>query len=74
MSDDGIAEIMREMERNALRLQNGIKLAMGMEFARVGPTPKQTVWSSGKTELWRYDTEPGAVKLRARRSCSCRAS
>ena len=62
MSEDGIAEIMREMERNALRLQNGIKLAMGMEFARVGPTPKQTVWSSGKTELWRYDTEPGAVK------------
>jgi polyhydroxyalkanoate synthase len=62
MSDDGIAEIMREMERNALRLQNGIKLAMGMEFARVGPTPKQTVWSSGKVELWRYDTEPGAVK------------
>ena len=50
------------MERNALRLQNGIKLAMGMEFVRVGPTPKQTVWSSGKTELWRYDTEPGAVK------------
>ena len=64
MSDDGIAEIMREMERNALRLQNGIKLAMGMEFVRVGPTPKQTVWSSGKVELWRYDTEPGAVKYR----------
>ncbi len=62
MSDDGIAEIMKEMERNALRLQNGIKLAMGMEFARVGPTPKQTVWSSGKVELWRYDTEPGAVR------------
>jgi polyhydroxyalkanoate synthase len=33
-----------------------------MEFARVGPSPKQTVWSSGKVELWRYDTEPGAVK------------
>jgi len=62
MSDDGIAEIMREMERNALRLQNGIKLAMGTEFVRVGPTPKQTVWSSGKVELWRYDTEPDAVR------------
>ncbi|MEA2312745.1 MAG: poly[(R)-3-hydroxyalkanoate] polymerase subunit PhaC [Solirubrobacteraceae bacterium] len=62
MSDDGIAEIMREMERNALRLQNGIKLALGMEFARVGPTPKRTVWSSGKVELWHYDTEPGAVR------------
>ena len=62
MSDDGIAEIMREMERNALRLQNGIKLAMGVEFVRVGPTPKQTVWSSGKVELWRYDTAPGSVR------------
>jgi polyhydroxyalkanoate synthase subunit PhaC len=64
MSDDGIAEIMREMERNALRLQNGIKLAMGTEFVRVGPTPKETVWSSGKVELWRYDTETGAVRYR----------
>ncbi len=64
MSDDGIAEIMREMERNTLRLQNGIKLAMGAEFVRVGPTPKQTVWSNGKTELWRYDSEPGAVRYR----------
>jgi polyhydroxyalkanoate synthase len=64
MSDDGIAEIMRQMERDALRLQNGLKLALGVEFARVGPTPKRTVWSSGKTELWRYDTDPGAVRYR----------
>ena len=64
MSDDGIAEIMREMERNTLRLQNGIKLAMGAEFVRVGPTPKQTIWSSGKTEVWHYDSEPGAVRYR----------
>lgn len=62
MSDDSVQEIMREMERNALRIQNGIKLAMGMQFARVGPTPKKTVWSQGKVELWRYDTEPGAVR------------
>lgn len=60
MTDDGLEEIRREMERNALRLQNGIKLALGMQFARVGPTPKTTVWSRGKVELWRYDT--GAVR------------
>ena len=56
MSDDALEEIQREMERNALRLQNGLKLAMGTPFARVGPTPKTTVWSRGKVELWRYDT------------------
>jgi polyhydroxyalkanoate synthase len=57
MSDDGLDEIRREMERNALRVQNGLKLAMGMQFARVGPTPHTTVWSCGKVELWRYDTD-----------------
>ena len=56
MSSDGVDEIRREMERNALRIQNGIKLAMGGEFTRVGPTPKRTVWSRGKVELWRYET------------------
>jgi polyhydroxyalkanoate synthase len=55
MSDDGIEEIRREMERNALRIQNGLKLAMGAQFVRVGPTPKTVVWSRGKVELWRYD-------------------
>ena len=60
VSDDGVDEIRREMERNALRIQNGIKLAMGAQFARVGPTPKETVWSRGKVELWRYDDGLGA--------------
>ncbi len=55
MNGDGVDEIMREMERNALRIQNGIKLAMGAEFVRVGPTPKETIWSKGKVQLWRYE-------------------
>jgi len=63
MSEDGVADIMREMQRDALRIQNGIKLAMGMQFARVGPTPKRTVWSTGKVELWQYDTRPGDVRF-----------
>ena len=61
MTGDGADDIRREMERNALRIQNGLKLAMGTPFARVGPTPKTTVWSRGKVELWRYDTD--AVEL-----------
>ena len=63
MSIDGVDEIRREMERNALRFQNGIKLAMGGQFVRVGPTPKRTVWSDGKVELWRYDTESASVRF-----------
>lgn len=57
MTGDGVDELKREMERNALRIQNGIKLAMGTQFARVGPTPKHTVCSRGKVELWRYETD-----------------
>src|SRR5580704_7465464 len=63
MSTDGVDEIRREMERNALRIQNGLKLAMGGQFVHVGPTPKRTVWSDGKVELWRYDTEPESVRF-----------
>jgi polyhydroxyalkanoate synthase len=59
---DPIAEIHREMERNTLRIQNGIKLALGTQFARVGPTPKKTVWSRGKVELWRYDRDTPGYK------------
>jgi polyhydroxyalkanoate synthase len=57
MSEDGIDEIRRELERNTLRFQNGLKLALGTQFARVGPTPKETVFSLGKVELWRYETD-----------------
>ena len=57
MTTDSVDEIKREMERNALRFQNGLKLALGAPFARVGPTPRRTVFSRGKVELWRYDSD-----------------
>jgi polyhydroxyalkanoate synthase subunit PhaC len=61
-TDDPVAEVRREMERNALRLQNGIKLALGTQFVRVGPTPKETVWSRGKVELWRYNADAASYR------------
>lgn len=61
MAGDAVDEIRREMERNALRIQNGMRLALGFQFARVGPTPKTTVWSRGGVEAWRYNSDGATV-------------
>jgi polyhydroxyalkanoate synthase len=52
--------VRREVERNALRTRNGIKLAAGSVLDRrpgVGLSPKQVVWRRGRAELWRYDND-----------------
>jgi polyhydroxyalkanoate synthase len=46
--------IRHEVERNALRTRNGIRLATGTERASVGQTPKDVVWRAGRCELWHY--------------------
>ncbi|MFT4081628.1 MAG: alpha/beta fold hydrolase [Nocardioides sp.] len=46
--------VRREIERNALRARNGIKLAAGISRPKVGQTPKDVVWSFGRAELWHY--------------------
>jgi polyhydroxyalkanoate synthase len=59
-----IERVRREVERNALRTRNGIKLAAGSVLDRrlgVGLSPKQVVWRRGRAELWRYYN--GAVTL-----------
>jgi poly[(R)-3-hydroxyalkanoate] polymerase subunit PhaC len=43
-----------EIERNARRARNGIKLAAGVDRPGVGLTPKDVIWRHGRTELWRY--------------------
>src|SRR5919112_670693 len=53
--------VRRDVERNALRARNGIKLAAGVDRPRLGQTPKDLVWSSGRCELWRYRSD--AVSL-----------
>src|SRR5438105_15175574 len=54
---DVALDMRREIERNAVRLRNGIRYAVGSEWAPVSPTPKDTVWAQGKAELWRYRSE-----------------
>jgi polyhydroxyalkanoate synthase len=46
--------VRREVERNALRARNGIKLAAGLSPANVGRTPKDVVWEHGRTTLFHY--------------------
>ena len=36
--------VRRDVERNALRARNGIKLVAGVDRPGVGQTPKDVVW------------------------------
>jgi polyhydroxyalkanoate synthase len=52
--------VRREVERNALRARNGIKLAaasVGDRRSGVGGSAKRVVWRRGRAELWRYDND-----------------
>ena len=51
----------REVERNALRARNGIRLVSGMARPGIGCSPKDVVWRRGRCELWHYhnDTDRG---------------
>ena len=41
--------VRRDVERNALRARNGIKLVAGVDRPGVGQTPKDVVWKRGRT-------------------------
>jgi polyhydroxyalkanoate synthase len=49
--------VRRDVERNALRARNGVKLAAGIGRPKLGLTPKELVWSSGHAQLWRYRSD-----------------
>jgi polyhydroxyalkanoate synthase len=49
--------VRRDVERNALRARNGVKLAAGVDRPKLGQTPRDLVWSSGRCELWRYRSD-----------------
>ena len=57
---DVLSGVLREVERNATRARNGIKLASGAEWAPLGPTPSDTVWEQGKVHVRRYRRETPA--------------
>src|SRR4051794_37117957 len=49
--------VRRDVERNALRARNGIKLAAGVDRPRLGLSPRDLVWSRGRAQLWRYRSD-----------------
>jgi poly[(R)-3-hydroxyalkanoate] polymerase subunit PhaC len=56
-----VERLRREIERNTLRVRNGFRLAAGVSPPGVGQTPKEVVWRSGRTELWRYRSDRVSV-------------
>lgn len=59
---DLVGRIRRDVERNALRARNGVKLAAGVGRPRVGVTPKDVVWSRDRCELWHYRSDAVAYR------------
>ncbi|MCV2488738.1 alpha/beta fold hydrolase [Geodermatophilus sp. YIM 151500] len=58
--------VRRDVERNALRARNGIKLVAGVDRPGVGCTPKDVVWERGRCQLWHYRREGGPPAKRYR--------
>ncbi|WP_395728101.1 alpha/beta fold hydrolase [Nakamurella sp.] len=49
--------VRREIERTGLRARNGIRIFSGSANPSVGQTPKDTVWTFGRAELWHYRSD-----------------
>jgi polyhydroxyalkanoate synthase len=52
-----LGRVRQEVERNALRARNGIRMAAGIQPPGVGQTAKEVVWRAGRSELWRYRSD-----------------
>src|SRR3954471_6831656 len=50
--------VRRDVERNALRARNGIRLVAGIDRPGVGCTAKDVVWERGRSQLWHYRNDP----------------
>jgi polyhydroxyalkanoate synthase len=57
-----IDRVRREVERNALRARNGIRMATGLQRTDVGLSPKDVVWSRGRSELWHYRSDQVSLR------------
>ena len=60
---DLLDRVRRDVDRSLRRSKNGLKLLSGVGRPVLGQTPKDTVWSSGKVQLWRYRSQPSARKI-----------
>ena len=51
------SRIRRDAQRSVLRAKNGVKYLAGVDRPKVGLTPKDTVWTRDKLQLWRYKND-----------------
>lgn len=54
MSPEAMARLQEEANRNLLRLKHFGELLMNPKEPAVGPTPREEVYRSNKSRLWRY--------------------
>jgi polyhydroxyalkanoate synthase len=54
---DVLDRVRSEVERNAIRARNGIRVVTSSGGPAVGQSAKEVVWRRGRSELWRYRDE-----------------
>jgi len=54
MSPEQLARWQEEMRRNALRMKHFSEMVMSPKEPEVGPTPREQIYRTGKSRLWRY--------------------
>src|SRR5260221_13288338 len=52
-----VGRVRRDVQRSLLRARNGIKYVAGVDRPGLALTPKDTVWSYEKLQLWRYRSD-----------------
>ena len=52
-----LGRVRRDVERNALRARNGIKVVTGAGKPQSGLTPKDVVWQRDRAVMWRYRSD-----------------
>jgi len=59
---DLLSRVQRDVERAAQRSRNGLRYAAGTSRPKLGATPKDSVWSRHKADLFRYRNDDIKVK------------
>ena len=52
----------RDLQRNAARGRNGIRLVTSLSPVNAGTTPKDVVWEHGRTQVWHYRNDDVRIR------------
>jgi polyhydroxyalkanoate synthase len=56
MSPELLARMREEANRNLLRMKHWSEMVMNPKEPAVGPTPRQLIYRTNKSQLWRYES------------------